>query len=61
MKRMPKYGESYFYIDNEGKIVSRRNTVQDIDIHNAMNMNFYSSEAKARLDLQYMRMRGKKR
>ncbi len=56
MARMPKYGESYFYIDDKGKIVSRRNSVQDIDIRNAMDRNYYFSEAKARLDLAKMRI-----
>ena len=60
MDRKPKYGECYFYID-DGNVVSRRNTLQDIDILNGMRRNYYFTEEKARLDLQVMRLSRKER
>lgn len=51
MNWRPKYGESYFYISDDGMVVSRRNTLQDIDIFNGMKRNYYQTEAKAMLDL----------
>ena len=59
MEKRPMYGESYFYISDDGNVVSRRNTLQDIDILNGMKRNYYSTEAKARLNL-HMRRAGRK-
>lgn len=60
MERAPRFGETYFYIDGD-KVVSRVNTLQDIDILNGMRYNYYFDEKKARLDLQYKRTRGAKK
>ena len=61
MDRKPKFGECYFYIADDGKIVSRRNTLQDIDILNGMKRNYYFTKEKARLELQVMRLSRKER
>jgi hypothetical protein len=56
MDRKLKYGETYFYIDNKGEVVCRRNTLQDIDILNGMRMNYYFTEAEAKLKNAFMKI-----
>lgn len=59
MKRKPMLGEVYFYIDDKGNVVCRKNTLQDIDILNGMRGNYYADEAKARLAVCMWRVSGK--